>query len=86
MTTQIFEFSSAAGVEYRLSVNERGFALVDVKTNELLVDASVLVNGNDELYRWPIEILSSSTNREFYFRHLPHETDKIEFGISRRDP
>lgn len=85
MASQIFEFSSASGVEYKLSVNEMGFALVDAKTDELLVDASVLVHQTGELYRWPIEIMASSTNREYYFRVLPHESDKIEFGISRRD-
>lgn len=80
-----FEYKSASGVEYRLQVTDRGFALVDAKTDELLVDASMLVDEHGNLYHWAVEIAMSTTNREFYIKHTPHQSQEVTFGISRRE-
>lgn len=82
--TKTFEFSSALGVEYILTVTELGFSLVDVMTDELLIDASILVRPRDEkLPYWPIEIEANSLNREWYISY--GAGDRIEFGLSRRE-
>ena len=86
---QEFKFESASGVEYLLRVTSIGFVLFDAKTQEQLVDASVLVSRDGLLPYWPVEIVASSTNREFYFSHTPKNGEKmahaIEFGIRRRE-
>lgn len=84
MDESIFDYSGEDGVEYRLVVNPRGFSLYDKKTDELLVDASMLVDSHKGLYEWPVEIFASHTNREHYFMYTPYKDDKIQFGISRR--
>lgn len=84
MDESIFDYSGEDGVEYRLVVNPRGFSLYDKKTDELLVDASMLVDTHKGLYEWPVEICVSNTNREHYFMYTPYKDDKIQFGISRR--
>lgn len=81
---QVFEFKSEDGVEYRLHVTGRGFTLYDVKTDEPLIDASMLIDNHKRLYPWPVEILASDTNREFYFSYVPYKDYKIQFGIGRR--
>lgn len=85
MESQIFEYKSAAGVEYRLQVTDVGFCLVDAKTDELLVDASILVHRDGSMYHWAVELSARTSNREYYFKHLPSSSDLVEFGISRRD-
>lgn len=88
MNKQEFIYRSAAGAEYRLVVGDEGFGLYDMKTDELLVDASILVQG-DRMWYWAIECAMSTSNREFYFTHKPNgdnrEPPVVTFGMSRRD-
>lgn len=84
----IFDYSSDDGVEYRLVVTKRGFILYDKKTDEQIVDASILIDNSKTLYMWPIELSISPTNRDHYFKYEPNNgivPGKVEFGISRRN-
>lgn len=71
-----FEFPSG----YKLTVTDKGFYLSDTRTDEIILDAS------DMNMRWIVEVLISSTNREFYMDTGNHflGDHKVTFGISHR--
>ena len=74
MDTKTFEFQEG----YKLTVTERGFFLTDVKTDEVIVDASMMNS------YWMVELSMSSTNRDFYIRTNDNLDDKVSMGISQR--
>ena len=72
MDNKTFEF----GEDYNLVVTDKGFSLYDIKTGELLVDASIL-----DSY-WPVEIDISGANRDFYI--TSGIKNSTQFGFSKR--
>lgn len=76
-----FIYTSTDGDEYKLVVTERGFEFYDKRTDELLIDGSLLMSSDGSPAQWPVEIEISLTNRDFYFS----KNDKVQFGLTRRE-